>query len=233
MKSSILNLILSGTAVIFILLCGCGKKQSQEAAEPARVLHTTTGGKINTLDPALCADLTSANMVGELYDTLLEYNYTVRPYRLQPSMLEKMPEVSEDMKCYRFHLRDDLYFQSDKCFGYDSKGKPKKRKITAKDAVFSILRLADERLHSPGYWLIRGKIKSIGQFRKATSKLQNNDFSIYDNGCDGIKIVDENTFEIILEKPDPRFLTDLQCRICPLYHEKRLKCTARISQNTL
>ena len=166
----------------------------------------TPGGRVNTLDPALTADLVSASMVGEIYDTPLEYDYVKRPYRLKPSMLDRMPESNGEMTVFRFHLRDDLFFQPDKCFGVDSSGRPKKRRVVARDMAFSILRLADERNHSPGYWLIRGKIKGIGAFRAATAESAPWDFSPYDAGCEGIRVLDDRTLEIRLEKPDPRFL---------------------------
>ena len=197
---------------VFIFLClfvlvGCGENLSTSVSE--NVLYTTPGGRINTLDPALSADLTSGNMIGELYDTLLEYNYTERPYRLQVSMLATMPKVSSDLKHYTFTLRDDLFFQPDKCFGLDENNKPLKRKITSKDIKFSFLRIGDSRLHSSGYWLIRGKVKGVGEFRKESARLKPYDFSIYDKHCDGIEIVDDHTFTIHLTKPDPRFLYGL------------------------
>ncbi len=194
-------------SVLLLFISGCGEDLSD--ASSGNVLYTTPGGKINTLDPALCADLTSSNMVGELYDTLLEYNYTARPYKLQASMLAEMPIISEDMKHYRFKLRDDLYFQPDKCFGIDKTGKPVKRKITASDVEFSFLRIGDARLHSSGYWLVRGKIRGIGEFRKKSEKLKDNDFSIYDEGCEGIEVIDNHNFVIHLDNPDPRFLYGL------------------------
>ena len=198
------------TVFIFLslfLLAGCGENLSTSKVE--NVLYTTPGGRINTLDPAFAVDLTSGNMIGELYDTLLEYNYTKRPYTLQPSMLSKMPEVSPDLKRYIFTLRDDLFFQPDRCFGTDKNQKPLKRKITSEDVKFSLLRIADFRLHSSGYWLIRGKVKGVGEFRKESTKLKPYDYSVYDKSCDGIEIVDDLTFAIHLTKPDPRFLYGL------------------------
>ena len=144
------------TALVFIT--GCGKTEPKAKANE-RVLHTTPGGKLNTLDPALSAALVSSYMIGAVYDTLLQYNYLKRPYVLEPSMLKSMPESDEKMMKYHFTLRDDLYFQPDKCFGINPDGTPKKRGITSKDVEFSFRRIADERLHSPGYWLFRNKIK--------------------------------------------------------------------------
>ncbi len=207
MERFMTNLKLSILLGFILLLTGCEDDLANFSS--GNVLYTTPGGKINTLDPALCADLTSANMVGALYDTLVEYNYTERPYKLQPSMLAEMPEISEDMKHYKFKLRDDLFFQPDKCFGLTMDGNPKKRKIIAKDVEFSFLRIGDARLHSSGYWLIRGKISGIGEFRKKSAALKEEDFSIYDTGCSGIEVIDDLNFFIHLDKPDPRFLYGL------------------------
>lgn len=194
--------------ILFVFFTGCGKSKPAEKANE-QVLYTTPGGKINTLDPALCADLTSSNMVGVLYDTLLQYSYLKRPYVLEPAMLKEMPKSDERMMKYHFTLRDDLYFQYDKCFGQNSEGSPKKRKITARDVEFSFLRIADERVHSSGYWLIRNKIKGIGEFRKKSGELKDGDYSIYEVGCPGIKVIDDQNLVIELSKPDPRFLYGL------------------------
>ena len=190
------------------LFSGCGgdAPSGGDGVREERVLRISPGGRVNTLDPALSADLVSAQMVGELYDTLLEYDYLKRPYRLKPSMLVSMPEVGDGMMVFRFKLRKDLWFQRDKCFGVDAQGLPKRRRVTARDVAFSILRLADERVHSSGYWLIRGKIRGIGEFRKATSSTPRWDFSDYDKGCEGITVINDRELEIRLAKPDPRFL---------------------------
>jgi len=203
---------LSALAVVlssFPVLQGCGGKSRVPATSEERVLRVTPGGRVNTLDPALTADLVSAKMVGEVYDTLLEYDYLERPYKLKPSMLDRMPDANEAMTVFKFHLRDDLYFHPDECFGVGSDGTPKRRKVVAGDVAFSILRLADARLHSSGYWLIRGKIQGIGEFREATSKAAPWDFSPYATGCRGVKVFDDRTFEIRLDNPDPRFLYGL------------------------
>lgn len=191
-----------------LLFSGCGDSSSIQKADE-RVLFTTPGGKINTLDPALSADLTSSYMVGAVYDTLLQYNYLKRPYVLEPSMLKSMPEADSKKMNYHFTLRDDLYFQPDNCFGTSQDGSPKKRKITAKDVEFSFLRIADERLHSPGYWLFRNKIKGLGEFRTKSGNCKDGDNSVYDKGCEGIEVIDERNFIIHLTKPDPRFLYSL------------------------
>ncbi len=167
-----------------------------------RVIRTPTGGKVKTLDPALADDLASRNLVGALFDTLVEYDYLARPYALKPAMLAKMPESNADFTRYDFTLRDDLYFADDP----DDPLPREKRRITAYDVRFAVLRIADARTHSPLFWIFRSKIVGIDEFRATTQNLAPGDFSCYDRDFPGIKITDDRHFSILLTRSDPRFL---------------------------
>ena len=136
------------------LFVSCSPRTEQN---PDRSLTISLGTRITTLDPALAADTASQSIAGALYDTPLQYSHRERPYRLECSMLAEMPAVSKDMRLFRCRLRDDLYFQAAPCFPDRAS-----RRITARDMAFSILRLADARLRSTGYWLIRDRIRGIG-----------------------------------------------------------------------
>ena len=171
-----------------------------------RVMYTTAGGQVKTLDPALAADLASRNLVASVYDTLLQYNYLDRPYRLEPSMLAKMPKPNVEMTSYTFKLRDDLFFHDDPCFKGQNKNS---RQITAHDVLYSFLRIADIRLHSPVFWIFRGRIKGIDEFRQLTAKLKSDDNSVYKRSIAGFEIIDKFNFKIHLNQPDPRFLYSL------------------------
>ena len=162
---------------LILLLClifsGCGKND----AEGKRVFHTSVNKLIATLDPALAADTACQFMTASFYDTPLQYSYTKRPCELEPSMLESMPEFSPDGTVITCRLRKDLVFQKAPCFSGDQQ-----RIVTSDDVIFSILRLADTRIQSTGYWLIRGKIKGMDAFRDLTKKAAPGDFSPYDQG---------------------------------------------------
>ena len=187
------------TCISCFFLCSC---EQGPGKNPDKTLYLNCG-RVKTLDPALAADLASRNMVAAFYDTLLQYDYTARPYKLIPSMLKSMPELDKSKTVYTFRLRDDLYFSENKCF----KGFPKSsRKVTSPDVIYSFLRIADGRLHSPVFWMFRGKIKGINDFRDETSKLKPGDNSLYKKGIAGLEAVDEHTFKIHLTSPDPRFL---------------------------
>lgn len=184
-------------------LIGCENRFNTDS-DKKRILHTTAGGRINTLDPALSADLASTYMVTSFYDTLLQYDYMERPYKLIPSMLESMPEISEDMLHYYCTLKKNLYFQEDPCFA-ETEGK-EARKVKSHDVIFSFLRIADARLHSPGFWLWRNKVAGIEEFYQKTSESKPDDMAPYDKGCKGFELIDDYNFIIHLERPDPRLL---------------------------
>ena len=187
---------------VLLSVAGCGR---EKPAALEKEINLCASGKINSLDPAESGDYVSGQMVSALYDTLLEYDYMKRPYSLRPSMLESMPEINREMTEFKFTLRDDLYFINDKCFK-NNIDKERGRKITSNDVVFSFMRLADGRLHSPGFWIFRGKIKGIDKFRDLSASASSADYSIYDKPCEGFEIIDEHRFIIKLKEPDPRFL---------------------------
>ncbi len=159
---------------LFLVLCACGDGDRDAATEKRVVM--SLGKQINTLDPALAADTTSQYVCGAFYDTLLQYRYAEGEYLLEPCMLTSMPEVSADGTAYTCTLRDDLYFQDGDVFADEDKSA---RKITARDIAFSILRLADTRLRSPGFWLIRDRIRGLDAFRKRTEAAAEGDLSPY------------------------------------------------------
>ena len=198
-------------------LFGCGK-----ADDKLNTVHIATATLVKTLDPALADDLASRNMAGALFDTLLEYDYLARPYQLKPSMLKKMPEAKNGNRSFVCTLRDDLYFVPDKCFG--SNGLPA-RKVRSSDVVFSLLRIADGSLHSPVYWLLRGKVKGIEEFYAATGseKDQARRFELYKKGVPGLEIIDEKRFIIHLNTPDVRFLYNLAIPYTGVVSEKAVK----------
>lgn len=187
-------------ALLLAALPGCGRTDSASGAQ--RTLVMSMGRLVTSLDPALASDTTSQYMVGAFYDTPLQYSYTERPYKLEPSMLESLPEPLDGMMAFKCVLREGLLFQDASCF----KGlPPEARRVTASDMAFSILRLADARIKSGGFWLVRGRIKGVDAFREASAKLPPGDLSIYDKGVEGIEVLDGHTFIIRLNAPDPRF----------------------------
>ena len=170
-------------------------------ASNERVIYSNAGGRIRTFDPIYADDLASRDITGAVFDTLVEYDYTARPYKLKPSMLKSMPTADSSFTRYDFELRDDLYFQKVNAL---ANAEPSELKVTSKDVKYSFLRLADSRLHSPLYWLVRGKIAGINEFHAKSASAVGND--IYDENIAGFIIKSDTCFTIVLTEPDPRFL---------------------------
>ena len=163
-----------------------------------RTVFSNSGGKIRTLDPIHADDLASRDLLGAIFDTLVEYDYTQRPYSLKPSMVKVMPLPSHNFTQFHFSLRNDLMFPKTPLFP--------ERKITPHDVKYSLLRLADSRLNSPLYWLVRGKIKGFDEFHKLSASTPKNDFAIYDDPVPGFVIHNDSEFTITLNHSDPAFL---------------------------
>lgn len=206
------------TGALLLTLSGCGRGSD---AAGRREIHLGTSSQVRTLDPALAGDLASSNMAGALFDTLLQYHYTQRPYTLIPSMAAAMPEVRDEGATWLFTLRDDLCFVPDACFGPNG-GTLEARKVRSSDVVFSFLRLADARLHSPLYWMWRGKVRGIGDFYQATAAADDggDPFALYQTGAAGFEVIDDTHFAIHLERPDPRFLYNLAIPSTGIVSEK-------------
>ena len=130
--------------------------------EMPRIIYSAQGGKVKSFDPVLADDLGSFNIIGALFDTLVQYDYAKRPYTLKPSLLAEMPRFSKDFRSCRFKLRNDLYFAPHPLF----KNEKSRAKITADDVLFSLKRLCDPRKNSPLYWILRDKIVGMEHFRK-------------------------------------------------------------------
>lgn len=91
----------------------------------------------------------------QLFNTLVEIDSNLN---LVPS-LAKSWNVSDDRTEYIFHLRNDVFFHDDDAF-QGSKG----RKLTAQDVAFSLGRIIDSKVASPGSWIFNGKVDDRGPF---------------------------------------------------------------------
>ncbi len=172
------------------------------AAEPATLYRTVD--RTSSFDPIKTEAVGDMRCVALVYETLLEYEYDTRPYKLRGCVAESLPEVSADGTVLTFHIREGIMFGPDKCLGVDpATGGPATRELVAEDVVYSFKRLADAKLSSSGYWTIENKIKGIDEFRKASLSEEPTDYS---RGIAGLKALDSRTLQITLEKPSPDFL---------------------------
>lgn len=203
MPGTLLNGRLPACCVFLLLLlaaAGCGFSPADRDRSGT---VTVTTGRIKTLDPALADDVVSGLAVGHLYDRLLQYDYAARPYRLVPAMAAAMPEVGDGGLTVEFKLRDDLFFAPDACFADTA---AVARRVQPRDVVWSLLRLADGRLHAGGYAILRGRLQGVDEFYRRTSTQAAGDFSAYEQGIPGLQAGPGNTVRFRLTAPYPQLL---------------------------
>jgi peptide/nickel transport system substrate-binding protein len=97
--------------------------------------------------------------------------------------ISKYWTLSEDALTYSFSLRNDVYFHRSSLFGIDSI-----RVVNAQDFEYSLNRLLDKQLASPGSWVL--------------SKVEN------------FKALNDTLFQVQLKQPFPAFLGLLTMKYC-------------------
>ena len=179
------------------LLAGCAPRSADSAAAGLPTLHLTTA-RIGGFDPAHSMDQATVIATGRIYEGLFQYAYWDRPYRLEPLLAETMPSISDDGLVWRFTIRRGIHFSDDPCF-VDSNGKG--RELVAQDIVYSILRIADMKVGSSGYWIFRDRIAGLDAFREASKSAEPTDYSA---PVEGLRAPGSHELEIRLTAPYPQ-----------------------------
>lgn len=201
--------------------CGGTAASLAAADEGLIVVRRSEGEDPKTIDPHKSGDTLSSRHCSMAYESLLEYDYLERPAKLVPCTAAEMPVYDHATLTYTFKLRDDVYFQDDRCFHpdattFDDEGESmqglrgKGRKLTAHDYVWSFKRLSAIP-DSEGFWLFEHKIVGIDTFHARALDLFSEDPEAWrdhlNNGSvEGIWAPDDHTFCVRFVEPYPQFL---------------------------
>lgn len=171
------------------------------------VMYDTYSSKIKSLDPATSGDTTSAALQGSIYEALYCYDYLARPIKVVPQLAADMPEISPDLLTYTFRLKSGVKYQRNACFGMDENGRPKTRDVKADDFVLAFKRIADYHVITPmSLAFIEDKFAGLKAYRNKTQGYPKGDFSRYDLPFEGVRAIDDLTFQIKLSTPFPQLL---------------------------
>ena len=162
----------------FILFClfrctGIKKKKL------GQVFRYNEFANINSLDPAFARNLPNIWATTQIFNGLVQLDDSLN---IVPDIAKNW-SISPDGLNYKFNLREDVYFHKSNAFGDDQT-----RKVVAADFVYSLNRLIDPEVASPGGWV-----------------LQN---------VDKIETINEHQLNIKLKKQFPGFLGLLTMRYC-------------------
>jgi oligopeptide transport system substrate-binding protein len=167
--------------LVFLLSCS-GKEQARK-----NIFRYNESKGIPTLDPAFARNQTIIWPVNQLFNGLVQLDEKLQ---VQACIAHDW-EISEDGKEYTFYLRRDVFFHDHPSF-HDGRG----RAVTADDFVYSLNRIIDPRVASPGAWIF------LAVNRQARS------------GLNGFEAVNDTTLRIYLSRPFPAFLGILSMPYC-------------------
>ncbi len=180
---------------ISVLQSGCTRTDKPER----RVLRIPSF-HVKSLDPAFADDVSTAGQVALTYEGLLQYHYLKRPYVVTPNLAESLPEVSNEGRTLIFHLKKGILFQDSPAFEEtDGRG----RELIAEDVVYSLKRIADPLLKSPGWWLLDGRVEGLNQWR---AQVLTDGKADYSKEISGLKVLDRYTIRIQLSRSHRQFL---------------------------
>ena len=190
-------------AALALFGAGCGGDTSDGGA--VDLTFRRAQPSINTLDPAHGSDTSVNGAMSLIFQPLLEYDYTARPYKLKGGAAERW-DISEDGLVYTFHLRE-AHYVDDPCFG------GARRPVKAQDFVYGWKRLADRNVGGSGEWLVKN-IKGMTEFAEASSGTDATDYTIE---VEGLRALDDRTLRVELKTPSNQFLWFLtMCYMAPV-----------------
>lgn len=159
----------------FIVLVSC----NTTTIEKESVFRYNEHKNIGSLDPAFSKDIADIWATNQLFNGLVQMDDQMK---VLPSIARSW-EISEDGLTYSFALRKDVRFHKHHLFGTDST-----RTVKAFDFEYSLNRLLDTNLASPGSWVLQ----KVANF----------------------EAVNDSTFNIKLKQPFPAFLGLLTMKYC-------------------
>ncbi|WP_159802220.1 ABC transporter substrate-binding protein [Flavobacterium sp. MK4S-17] len=128
--------------ILFFTACNKSNKENQDYL----VFRYNENAAVNSLDPAFSRTRPSIWICNQMYNGLVQLDDSLK---IQPD-IAKSWDISADGLTYTFTLRRDVYFHKSHLFGADST-----RAVTAHDFEYSLNRLQDGDIASPGGWILQ------------------------------------------------------------------------------
>ena len=200
-----------------LAVIGCTNNPYPEADRDKKVLYSSFNEAPKTLDPAVAYTTAEHVITGNVYDTLLEYHYLERPYRLIAGLAAAVPEprqLPDGKQAYRFEIRPGVLFHADPCFA-PSQGGRQTRAVTAADFAFALARIADPAVNSPvissfaqvlGFADFSKRLIELRRTDKGFAALPAHEQYARAGGIEGVVAHGDQALEIILAEPNAQIL---------------------------
>ncbi len=201
--------------LLLVLAGACTNNPYPDADDERSILYSAFTEAPKTLDPAVAYSTTDHVVTGAVYDTLLQYHFLDRPYRLIPGLLEEIPEpqpAANGHVVYSLRLRDGLLFHDDPCFELATPPGPT-RAVLAADVAFTLMRLADPQVNSPvaptfarivGFTAFAEKLAARREADPAFGERRVDQQYAEVGGIEGVRVVGPLQLDVELTEPYPQ-----------------------------
>jgi oligopeptide transport system substrate-binding protein len=177
------------TFIAFILFTG---SCTRDRYDDRQVFRYNQPEGISTLDPAYTRSQPMIWAAHQLYNTLVDIDDSLR---FVPALAKRW-EISEDGLTYTFYLRRDVFFHDNPAFA-EGRG----RLMNADDVVYSLDRIIDKSVASPGAWIFNGRVDTLHPFQA----------------------LNDSTFQLKLLKPFPPIVGILSMKYCSVVPKEVVK----------
>ncbi|MFH1321928.1 MAG: ABC transporter substrate-binding protein [Bacteroidota bacterium] len=173
------------------------KREAKGDREYGGVFRTNEREAFQTLFPYGMIDAVSHRIASQIYEGLVKLN--TKDLSIKPSLAESW-EIDETGTIYTFHLKKGVFFHDDSCFP-NGKG----REVNAHDFKYSFELLCTQNINDSIVNLrftltFKDKVLGANKYYEA-SKNGKPGFDL-----EGLKVVDNYTFQIILQQPSTSFI---------------------------
>jgi oligopeptide transport system substrate-binding protein len=166
-----------------LVISGCGKGNFSQSGDQAKVnaFRYSIVQKPTVMDPATVEDGNTIDIIQQVFEGLTMWSPDNKPI---PNVAEKW-DVSPDGTTYTFTLKKGVKFHGG-------------REVKAEDFKYSIDRAADPAMKSPTVMSYLDDVVGMKEAHAGTAK-----------GVSGVRVVDDYTLEIKIDKARPYFLGKL------------------------
>lgn len=176
-----------------LLFCLASCQSDSQTIDPSTVFRYNEHANVTTLDPAFAKDQRNIWVCNQLYNGLVRLD---KDLNVVPDLAESWI-ISEDGTLYTFRLKRNIHFHDTELLFVEPRddgifdgnyGWSNMRTVNAEDFKYSLSRLTDPEVASPGAWTMAG--------------------------VEEMTAIDELTLQIKLEQPNPAFLGILTMKYC-------------------
>lgn len=170
---------------LVLLICSSCSPENKE--QDIISFHYNISNKVTSLDPAFARNRDNIWVVDHLYSTLVQFDDDMH---IVPDLAKKW-EIDPLGLTYTFTLREGVTFHEHTAYS-----EPKT--VTAADVAYSLGRLIDTTVNSPGSWVLKGKLRDTDPFETPN----------------------DSTFILHLNKPFPPMLGILTMQYCSVLNDE-------------